>query len=331
MSGRVKTETELIQTYLAPLAQGMPGAFGLKDDTALLTPPPGTQLVVTSDPIIAGVHFFDTDRADDIAWKALAVNVSDLAAKAADPLAYMLTLAFPDPPEHDWMAMFAGGLRAAQEEFRCRLIGGDTDLTPGRLSIGVTAIGTVPMGAFVHRQGAKARDHVFVSGTLGDAALGLAIRGDNKLFEGVLTEGDRSLLNGRYLRPLPRLGLAEALREHASAAMDISDGFLKDLARLAGSLGIGVRLDGLPLSPPVKAALAADARVADAILGGGDDYELLVAVPPGNVEGFIHSAAKSGINVCDVGVMQEGLPITVFDADGQPIEVQRFGYDHFSR
>ncbi len=331
MSGRVKNETELIQTYLAPLAQGMAGAFGLADDAALLAPEPGTDLVITSDPIIAGVHFFANDRPDDIAWKALAVNMSDLAAKGANPLAYMLTLALPEPPENSWMAAFAEGLRAAQEVFGCHLIGGDTDMTPGPLSIGVTAIGRLPAGTFVHRRGAKAGDHVFVTGTIGDAALGLAIRRDPKLFGDILTDADRSLLVSRYLRPSPRLGLAEALRAHASAALDISDGFLKDLARLSGNLGIDVRLDALPLSSPVRTALTCDAAVAGAILGGGDDYELLIAVPPGETEMFSRAAKLSGIRVSDIGTLEAGRPIAVFASDGTRIEPSRFGYDHFLR
>jgi len=331
VSGRVKSETELIQTYLAPLAQGMPGAFGLADDAALLATEPGTDLVITSDPIIAGVHFFASDKADDIAWKALAVNMSDLAAKGAKPLAYMLTLALPEPPETSWMAAFAQGLRAAQEAFGCQLIGGDTDMTPGPLSIGVTAIGQLPAGKFVRRHGAKAGDHVFVTGTIGDAALGLAIHRDPKRFGDILTDADRCLLIDRYLRPRPRLGLAEALRAHASATLDISDGFLKDLARLSGNLGIEVRLDALPLSSAVRAVLADDAAVADAILGGGDDYELLIAVPPSEIEAFSRGARLSGIGVSDAGVLEAGRPIAVIASDGTRIEPSRSGYDHFSR
>ena len=327
MSGGIESESELIQTYLAPLASKVPGAFGLTDDAALLSIEPGTDLVVTNDPIIEGVHFFASDKPEDIAWKALAVNMSDLAAKGADPRAYVLALAFPGPPERAWMASFAQGLRAAQQEFGCHLIGGDTDHTPGPLSIGVTAIGTVPKGEFVQRRGAKAGDHVFVTGTIGDAALGLAIRRKPKLFDGVLSDGDKSLLVDRYLRPQPRLGIAEALRKHASAALDISDGLLKDLARLSGPLGIELKLDALPLSSSMRAALASDPRVANLILGGGDDYELLVTVPPDQAAAFAGSAGR--LTVCDVGVLQMGIPITMIGPNGAPIEPDRAGYDHF--
>jgi thiamine-monophosphate kinase len=204
-------------------------------------------------------------------------------------------------------------------------------MTPGPLSIGVTAIGRLPAGTFVHRRGAKAGDHVFVTGTIGDAALGLAIRRDPKFFGDILTDADRNLLVSRYLRPSPRLGLAEALRAHASAALDISDGFLKDLARLSGNLGIDVRLDALPLSSPVRTALTCDAAVAGAILGGGDDYELLIAVPPGATEVFSRAAKLSGIRVSDIGTLEAGRPIAVFASDGTRIEPSRLGYDHFLR
>lgn len=330
-SERVESETDLIQTYLAPLARRMPGAFGLRDDAALLSPEPGTDLVLTTDPIIAGVHFLPGDQPGDIAWKALAVNVSDLAAKGAEPLAYLLTLALPEAPKREWIAAFAQGLAVAQEEFGCHLIGGDTDRTPGPLAIGVTAIGTLPAGTFVPRQGAAAGDHVFVTGTLGDAAVGLALHRDPDLYANALTVEDRNFLIDRYLRPRPRFALRQALRTCASAALDVSDGLLKDLVRLAGPLGIMLQFEALPLSPPLRTALSRDARVADAVLAGGDDYELLVAVPPDDAEAFALEAARFGVSVSDLGVLQDGLPVTVLGPAGTPIEAHRLGYDHFAR
>lgn len=328
---RIGDETELIQTYLAPLAEGMAGAFRLTDDAAFLRPPSGADLVFSSDPIIAGVHFFHDDRPADIAWKALACNASDMAAKGAAPVAYLLTLALPEAPERDWIAAFADGLRAAQSEFGCKLIGGDTDMTPGPLSIGITIIGSVATGAFVPRHGAKAGDHVFVSGTIGDAALGLALRRDPSLFS-TLTDADRALLLDRYLRPKPRLALADAVRSHARAALDISDGLMKDLGRLAGaSLGIALKFDDIPLSPPARAALDENPNVRDSILGGGDDYELLIAVAPENIEKFVASAAESGIRVHDIGVLESKITTVVLDPSGVPIALRRPGYDHFSR
>lgn len=326
----IANETDLIQTYLAPLTRGAVGAFGLRDDAALISPEPGTDLVVTSDPIIAGVHFFPTDKAADIGWKALAVNASDLAAKGARPIAYMLNLALPEPPARAWMSDFADGLRAAQDSFGCRLIGGDTDMTPGPLSIGVTIIGAVPSGNFVRRQGAASGDHVFVTGTIGDSALGLLVHADPSAFPNLTVE-ERAFLEGRYTRPTPRLALGEALRAHASAALDISDGLMKDLARLAGRLGLMLNVDLIPLSKAVASARADDPAVTEAILGGGDDYELLVAVPPAAVVDFKLAAETAGVKVSDLGALDANIPLQVVNSDGTPIPVERFGYDHFSR
>ena len=178
MTGKVANETELIQTYLAPLAAGFPGALGLADDCALIASDAAHDLVVTTDPIIAGVHFFASDRADDIAWKALAVNVSDLIAKGAAPLAYTMAIAFPQAPDRSWMAAFADGLKAAQLAFGCQLIGGDTDRTPGPLSISITVFGQVPCGQMIKRSSARQGDHVFVTGTLGDSALVTELSGN---------------------------------------------------------------------------------------------------------------------------------------------------------
>lgn len=328
---RIENETDLIQTYLVPLSHGAPGAFGLRDDAALISPEPGTDIVVTSDPIIAGVHFFPTDSPGDVAWKALAVNASDLAAKGAKPLAYILALALPEAPAREWMAKFAEGLQSAQESFGCHLIGGDTDVTPGPLSIGITMMGSVPAGKFVRRHGAVQGDHVFVTGTIGDAALGLAVRRDPSAFANKLTDDERAFLVDRYLRPKPRLALAEALKLHASAALDISDGLLKDLSRLAGPLGFSLELGKVPLSKAARAALAHDPKVAQAVLGGGDDYELLVAVSPSSVAAFTQDAGQAAVQVSDLGVLGPDAVLKVLDLDGAPLDVQRLGYDHFSR
>lgn len=327
---RIADETELIQTYLAPLTRADPGAFGLRDDAALLTPEPGNDLVVTSDPIIAGVHFFPSDSPADIAWKALAVNASDLAAKGARPRAYMLNLALPEAPRHEWMDAFAGGLRVAQDSFGCHLLGGDTDMTPGPLTVGVTIIGTVPAGKFVRRNGAAAGDHVFVTGTIGDSALGLAVHGNRSAFPDLSAE-ERDFLTQRYLRPEPRLALAETLRAHASAALDVSDGLLKDLARLAGPMGLSLAFDQIPLSMAATSALALDSTIIQAVLGGGGDYELLAAVAPAEIAAFRRGAEAAGIPVCDLGALRAAFPLQVLDAHGTPIEIGRFGYDHFSR
>jgi thiamine-monophosphate kinase len=327
---RVESESDLVQTYLAPLAAGMPGAFGLRDDAAVLPNERGSDLVFSSDPIVAGVHFFADDQPPDIAWKALAVNVSDVAAKGAQPVAYILNLALPEAPKRTWMADFARGLAEAQAAFGCRLIGGDTDRTPGPLSIGITMIASLPSGTFVPRHAAKPGDHVFVTGTIGDAALGLALRRDSSLFDAALTDPDRNFLLGRYLRPQPRIALAESLRAHARAALDISDGLLKDLARLAEPGGMALRFDAVPLSTATRAALSADRRLIDKILGGGGDYELLVAVAPSEASAFQESAQRAAVEVHDLGIL-EGSKVVVLDASGTELEFAKSGYDHFSR
>lgn len=330
--GTIASEAELIDTYLAPLAAGMSGALGLKDDAAYLRPPPGTDLVITTDPIIAGIHFFPDQRADDIAWKALAVNVSDLAAKGASPLAYTMALAFPQPPQHGFMAEFARGLADAQAQFGCALIGGDTDQTTGPLSIAITVFGVVPSGRMVQRTAAAIGDHIFVTGTLGDAALGLALHGNSERALENLTSGDRGFLTARYLRPAPRLELAPLLREHASAALDISDGFAKDLGRLvAGAGGMAdLRFASLPLSSSAQLMIATQPSRRAEVIAGGDDYEILLAVPPGRLPAFKEDVPLMPFNVTEIGTIQPGRGVTIRDGDGEPLPLDRTGWDHFA-
>lgn len=332
MSDRVENETELIETYLAPLAAGFPGAFGLKDDAALLSLPPDAELVVTTDPILEGIHFLASDRADDIAWKALAVNLSDLAAKGAEPFAYTMALAFPRPPEKAWMARFAEGLFTAQTTFGCHLAGGDTDHTSGPLSISITAFGLVPAGTFVRRTTARIGDLVFVTGTLGDAALGLLLHRDARLLAEDLSGGDRGLLTARYLRPHPRVVLAPVLRSYASAALDVSDGFAKDLARLAAGAGGGadIRFPDLPLSGPARNVVKLEPRFARAVLAGGDDYEILFAAAPESEAEMRAACEALGTQVTRVGVISETPGVRIRDANGEIMQAGPGGYDHFA-
>jgi thiamine-monophosphate kinase len=331
VSGRIESETDLIQTYLAPLAAGFHGAFGLQDDAALIAGEPGHDLVVTTDPVIAGVHFFATDRADDIAWKALAVNISDLAAKGATPLAYTMALALPEAPERAWMANFADGLRSAQTAFGCHLIGGDTDCTPGPLSISITAFGRVPSGQMVRRGTAAVGDHVFVTGTLGDAALGLDVHRPGSHIGEQLPGGDRSFLAGRYLRPSPRIEMIPVLRAFASAALDISDGLTKDLARLAAAAGVGVRVQAgaLPLSAPARKMIASEPNCMSAVVAGGGDYEIIFSVPPGRLIAFHKAVRAVPAQVTEIGVLGPGQGVAVYDENGRALHFGASGYDHF--
>ena len=332
MTQRIANETELIQTYLVPLSVDAPGALGLCDDAAFFTPPEGCDIVVTTDPIVAGVHFLADERADDIAWKAIAVNVSDLAAKGALPLGYTLALAFPAPPEHAWMAQFAQGLAGAQKAFGCTLMGGDTDRTPGPLSVSVTIFGAVPSGAMVRRKGGSPGDAIFVTGTLGDAALGLALHREPGLLADVLTSGDAGFLCGRYLRPAPRVELAPLLHRYATAALDISDGLAKDLGRLAAGAGARaeVAFKALPLSPPAQLMIEADARWEQAVISGGDDYEILFSVPSDQMEELQAASATLPFNVSCIGRLREGAGVAVTNARGESMSLGPQGYDHFS-
>ncbi len=323
---------EAIIRVLAPLARGAPGAFGLEDDCALITPKPGTELVIKTDPVAEGVHFLADDAPEDIAWKALAVNVSDLAAKAARPLGYLMALSFPEAPTAGWLARFAAGLQAAQDSFGCHLLGGDTDRRPGPLTITISIIGEVEAGRMVRRGTARPGEALFVSGSLGDAALGLALRRNPKLDDvWGLSLAEAEHLRRRYVRPQPRLGLGPALREHASAAMDVSDGLAKDLARMCAASGCGarVRLSDVPLSPAAVKALAADPALGSRIVTGGDDYEVLAAVPAASADGFQAMAAQAGIAVTRIGTTLAGTGVVIEGSDGQPLALDRTGWDHF--
>jgi thiamine-monophosphate kinase len=328
----ITSETSLVQDFLAPLATGEAGAYGLLDDCAALTPKPGMDWVVKTDPVIAGVHFFANDKPGDIAWKALAVNVSDLAAKAAIPRAYLLALSFPSAPEREWMAAFADGLRAAQTAFGCHLVGGDTDKTTGPLSIGVTVFGEVPSGRMVRRGTAKAGDVIYVSGSIGDSALGLHARtnGFARKFWPIDAD-ERAHFTARYLRPTPRLGLRAALLAHASAAMDVSDGLAKDLERMARASGVAaeVCLDDVPLSSGAAKVVGSVAEWRTKILSGGDDYEIICAVPRARTEAFEKDAKAAGVRVSPIGVFSDGVGLSIVDAVGAPIIIERTGWDHF--
>jgi thiamine-monophosphate kinase len=273
-------EDRIIARYFKPLARH-PGAFGLIDDAAVLTPPAGHDLVLKTDPIICGVHFFPEDPPEAIARKALRVNLSDLAGKGASPAGFLLALAIPSDVGGDWLQAFATGLGEDARHYGCPLLGGDTDRTPGPITVSIAVVGTLPHGTIVRRSGAKVGDHVLVSGTIGDAALGLTLRRDATAQQRWKLTGDlNEHLTTRYLLPQPRNALAEAVRLYASAAMDISDGLAGDLAKLCRASGVGaeVEVKHVPLSAAAATALAAEPALIDSILTGGDDYEILCTV-----------------------------------------------------
>ena len=325
-------EEDIIQGYLAPLAAGMPGAFGLRDDCATAAPSPGCEFVLKTDAIASGVHFLPDDPSADIGWKALAVNVSDLAAKGARPHGYLMSLAFPAAPTRDWMAEFARGLADAQRAFGIGLLGGDTDKRPGPLTITPMVIGEVPVGRMVRRGTARAGDILCVSGTLGDSALGLSLRQDATLGERWrLSSGDRDALVARFLRPQPRVTLASVVLAHARASMDISDGLMKDLGRMCRASGVGADVDyaKLPLSSAFRSALAAAPDAAGHALFAGDDYELLCAVPWLELDACLAAAEAAGVPFSPIGVFTERRSIALRSADGRILEPAGAGWDHF--
>jgi thiamine-monophosphate kinase len=325
-------EDRLIARYFGPLARH-PGAFGLTDDAAVLTPPAGMDLVLKADAIIGGVHFFPDDPAEAVARKALRVNLSDLAAKGAAPAGFLLSLALPEGITEDWLASFAQGLSADADAYRCPLMGGDTDRTPGPITVSIAAIGWVPHGAMVRRHGAKAGDRVFLTGTVGDAALGLRLRRDPEATgRWSLDAAGRDHLLSRYLLPQPRNALALALRDHASAAMDVSDGLAGDLAKLCRTSGVSadIEIAKLPLSAGARAALGAEPALIETILAGGDDYEVLAAIPNQKAPSFRRAATQAGVQVTEIGEITagEGAPRFI-DADGKPVVLSRLSFSHF--
>lgn len=323
-------EQRLIERYFKPLASAE-NAFGLSDDAAVITPPAGCDLVLTTDGVIAGVHFFAEDPPDSIARKALRMNLSDLAAKGATPVGFLLSIALPTTTPESWIAGFAEGLGGDIAHYACPLLGGDTDHTPGPLSISITAFGTVPHGRMVRRATARPGDAIAVTGTIGDAALGLLIRREAAWAKRwKLSSADAEHLERRYLLPEPRNALAQALLEHASAAMDVSDGLAGDLGKLCWASGVAAEVDcvAVPLSPAAQAALSADAVLIEQILTGGDDYELLLTLPGAEFSAFRAAAERAGVPVTKIGQVRSGQG-TRFLYNEKVLSFARASYSHF--
>ena len=323
-------EDSLIARYFKPLVTD-PGAFGLTDDAAVLKAF-GEDIVVTTDAIVEGVHFLSDDPPDTIAKKALRVNLSDLAAKGASPAGFVLTLALREIDE-TWLAAFARGLGEDTGAFNCPLLGGDTVSTPGPLMISITAFGRVPQGKMVRRSGAEPGDQVVVTGTIGDAALGLDILRNGRVAAALATDAaSRNMLIGRYRVPEPRNALALAIRAHASAAMDVSDGLAGDLAKLCAASGASAVIDlpSIPVSPAATAVLAASAAGIEILISGGDDYEMLCAIPSDAFEEFMREARTAGVAASPIGTIVAGGAAPKFlGAKGEELTLTRTSYSHF--
>ncbi len=315
------SEFALISKYFGPLATH-PGALGLGDDAAMLTPEAGHDLIVTSDALTAGVHFLPEDPPDLIASKALRVNLSDLAAKGAVPLGYLLALALPRHCDSAWLECFARGLSADQKTFGVSLLGGDTTATPGPLTLTITALGQVPSGTMIRRNGARVGDHVFVSGTIGDAGAGLAV------LQGEAASGDDDYLIGRYRQPTPRLALGQALREVTSAGLDVSDGLLADLGHIAemSQVRIVLKAGAIPRSSATTRLWPGRDGIVRAATAG-DDYEL--AFTAGSEAAVLEAGRRAGVAVTGIGRVEAGQGVHLLDEAGQEVQVTRAGFTHF--
>jgi thiamine-monophosphate kinase len=323
-------EDRLIARYFRPLAKH-PGALGLVDDAAVIAPPPGCDVVLTTDGVISGVHVFPDDRPENIGRKALRMNLSDLAAKGASPIGFLLSLALPAAIDEAWLAAFAAGLGEDAERYGCPLLGGDTDRTPGPTSISIAAFGAVPHGKMVRRSTAKPGDSIIVTGTIGDAALGVLLRRDENLAKRwPLSDAMSSHLKQRYLLPEPRNALAHAVLQNASAAIDVSDGLAGDLAKLCRASGVAAEIDvaRVPLSDAVRAAIAADPAMMETALSGGDDYEIVLTLAPDKLPALRTAAHQAGVAVTEIGRTTAGEGAR-FLHEGKTLSFARPAYSHF--
>ncbi len=324
MSGKERMlERDLIARLLKPLA-AHPAARGLTDDAAVLTPPLGRDLVFTHDVLACGVHYLPGDPPSDIAWKLLAVNLSDLAAMGARPVGVLMGLGLSAGEDEAWLTGFTDGLRRALDRWDVALLGGDTVSGLAQAVLGLTAIGQVETGRALSRSGARPGDALYITGTIGDAGLGLAIaKGE--------AEPDKVLL-ARYRRPEPRLAFGQACVGLASAAMDVSDGVLIDAQRLAAASGVAmtVELAQLPLS---DAAAIRTPRTDAALLEratAGDDYELLFSAPPEAEPVLMAAAEGARLRLTCIGSVGEGAGLTVTGLSGDHLTPARLGYEHGS-
>lgn len=319
-------EFERIRRYLAPLAG--PGGLSLLDDAALVDCPAGHRLVMTADAIVEGVHYLPDDPPELVAKKLLRVNLSDLAAMGARPLHYLLTTALPAERGPEWIAEFAHGLEADQQRFGVALLGGDSVATTGPPVLSLTAIGEVAAGTEIRRSGARNGDIVWVSGTIGDALLGLGVlRGAYPQ----LSAEHRQGLIGRFRLPEPRIELGPALCGVAHAMIDVSDGLLADLGHICETSGVSciVELGALPLSAAARAVAALEPEITARLAAGGDDYELLFTAPAAATERILALSARQQLPLAAIGRIEPGAGVRLTDAAGQAIPVEAAGYRHF--
>lgn len=325
MAAKPLGEFARIARFFAPLA--LPGGLKLRDDVALIAGRRGEQYVLKADAIVEGVHFFADDPAADVARKLLRVNLSDLAAKGATPVGYLLTMALPKLRNDRWLASFSRGLAADGRKYRIGLFGGDTVATRGPTVLSLAAIGRITRGRAILRAGARPGDVVYVSGTLGDAALGLAaIKGRLPR----MSHAARRHLERRYRLPEPRLGLGRRLTGIARAAADISDGLVADLGHVCTASSVGAIIEAvrLPLSTAARSVIAGSPQRIRAALAHGDDYEIVFTAPSGAAGRVAAAARAAGVCVTAVGHIVAGRGVRVLDAKGRRLRLSRAGYRH---
>ncbi|MGZ9032311.1 MAG: thiamine-phosphate kinase, partial [Burkholderiaceae bacterium] len=298
-------------------------ALAVGDDCAVLQPAPGEQWTVSTDTLVEGVHFLPTVDPAALGHKALAVNLSDLAACGADPRCFFLALALPRVDE-PWLRAFSQGMFGLAENHGCVLAGGDTTRSPHGVVITITVMGTVPQGQALLRSGARAGDDLWVSGTLGDAAFGLAVR---KGESGAV--GDAVAAIERLERPRPQVALGRALRGVATSAIDVSDGLLGDLGHLLERSSVGARVewDRVPQSAEVRRQPEIDRRRW--ALTGGDDYELLFSAPADLRQAVGGAAMTAGATVSRIGEVTSTGRLELVDADGRSMDTAPRAFDHF--
>ena len=319
-------EFELIRRYFQRAGNANPAvALGIGDDCALLQPPPGMQLAISSDMLVEGHHFFSDVAPEVLGHKALAVNLSDLAACGARPLGFTLALSLPRADEA-WLAGFAQGLFALADAHGCTLMGGDT--TRGPLNICITVFGEVPTGQALLRSGGRPGDELWVSGTLGDARLALEALQGQRVLSSELLQAARLRLE----RPTPRVALGLALRGIASAAMDLSDGLAGDLGHLLQASGCGAQLDTTVLAalPAVPNSSLDEAARLGLVLGGGDDYELLFSAPAAQREAVQAAGRSAGVPLNRIGQLEAEPGLRILDAQGRLLDSRYTSYDHFA-
>jgi thiamine-monophosphate kinase len=326
MAGARLDEFARIRRFFAPLAG--PGGLGLGDDAAVVGCAVGERLVVTTDAIVEGVHYLAEDPPDLVARKLLRVNLSDLAAMAARPAHYLLTTALPVSLDEEWLARFANGLGDDQRHFGVDLLGGDSVMTPGPPVLSVTAIGTVAAGTEVRRGGARPGDTIWVSGTIGDAALGLGVlRGGHA----ALGAEHRAVLVARFRLPEPRVSLGPELVGIAHAMIDVSDGLLADLAHICETSNVAgvVELMALPLSAAAQAVVAAEPAIRPRLAAAGDDYELLFTAAGDAAAAIAALSLRLNLPITSIGRIEPGTGVRLVDADGRTAAVESPGFRHF--